>query len=114
MSVVYYTQGDLEPSIDLYLKKADGQPIDLTGASSVTLRVRPTGSAASASPTFTGTMTVFAATSGGCRYALATGDLALVNAYDMQATINWPGARPQAVPNVGYDSLVVQDNLIAG
>lgn len=114
MSVVYYTQGDLEPSIDLYLKKADGTPINLSGASSVTLRVRPTGASAATGPTFTGIMSVFDAVNGGCRYALASGDLATVNTYDMQATINWPSTRPQAVPNIGYDTLVVQDNLIAG
>lgn len=114
MSVVYYTQGDLEPSIDLYLTQADGTPIDLSGASSVTLRVRPTGASAATSPTITGTMTVFSAALGGCRYALTSGDLDDVDTYDMQATINWPSTRPQAVPNIGYDTLVVQDNLIAG
>lgn len=114
MSVVYYTQGDLEPSIDLYLKKADGSPINLAGASSVTVRARPTGASAATGPTFTGTMSVFDAVNGGCRYTLNTGDLASVNTYDLQSQINWPTSRPQAVPNVGYDTLVVQDNLIAG
>ena len=114
MSVVYYTQGDLEPSIDLYLKKADGSPINLTGVSSVTLRARPTGASTATGPTFTGTMTVFDAVNGGCRYPLAAGNLDLVNTYDMETVLMWPSSRPQVVPNQGKDTLVVQDNLIAG
>lgn len=112
-STAYWTQNDLEPEIRTTgLRNADLTAIDLTGATSVSCLMRRTGQ--TGAPTVNRTVTISDASNGVVYMDWQTGDLGSVGIYDQNWRIDWGSSRYQTVPNRGYNSVVVQDDLTSG
>ena len=108
MSLAYYKQHDLEPSLNFALQNADGSAILLTGATGVNIILRPTGATSGETKH---AMTVVDAANGLVRHTWISGDTNTVGTYDLECEIIWPTSRPQTVPNHGYDTLIISDDL---
>ena len=109
MSTAIWKQNDLEPPAQAPLLNADGSPIDLTTATSVKFLMRPTGT--SGSPKVTHAVTITDAANGIVKYAWVSGDTDTVGTFDQEWEITWPTSRPQTVPNHGYNTVVIEDDL---
>lgn len=101
-------QGARRPTIPAQLTES-GQPINLTGASSVTLRaLLPDGTTA-----ITGTCTIDAASTGEVSYAWAANDTDTPGLYRLQFVITWSAGVTQALPTHRNATLLVVPSLTA-
>ena len=101
--VITYTAGDSEPSFEVQILNRDGNPLNLTTASSVELRAKIT----TGSTTITRSGTITTASTGWCKFTWATTDLATVGIYNMQVRVTWSTGRWSSHPNNTYDALVI-------
>lgn len=109
-----WKQNDLEPSCVSTLTNEDGSAINLTGATAVYFLMRPVGGgtalrvAATVTNATGGIVTHTWATTGA---PWGTGHTYTIGSYDQEWEIMWPSSRPQTVPNSGYNTIVIEDDL---
>lgn len=104
--------GDTAPAYVVDLQEdVDTTPaaIDLTDATSVTFKMRLTGT--TGAPAVTGAMTVTSAASGRVTYEWAAGDTDATGTYDVEFEILWSDGTIETVPNSGYATVIVTDDL---
>lgn len=99
-------QHDTWPPLNATLSDANG-PIDLTGATSVTLIMKPTGGGS----TITGTCTIVSAVAGTIRYTWITGNTAVAGTYNLEFEILWSDGKIGTVPNEGYKTVEILADL---
>lgn len=99
--------GDRLPEIEATLYGADGQIIDLTGATVTFTMAAPDGrviiNKAAA--------TVVTAASGLVRYSWDADDLTAPGTYRCEWIVTFPGSRQMTIPNKGYDMIEVSARL---
>lgn len=103
-------QDSTMPRLETVLLDGDGQPLDLTNATSVTLRMRlcahpRTLKLANATAGFTASAT------GEVWYQWVAGDTDTVGKYDIQWTVTYPGGGVEKVPSKGFDQVEVTSDL---
>ena len=103
--------GNLEPAVNVILKDASGNPVDLTDADGVTFRLSAKGASAGV---FDRAATIDSpATSGSVTYNWQAGDTDLAGKYLGEFTISWPTARPQTYPTNSFISIAIKARLPA-
>lgn len=107
MGILTMKKDDLEPKFIATLRNADGTPVDLTNATSVSLIVKQQGGA----KYFKSTGTILDAINGVVSYTWASGDTDTVGTFQMEFEVIWPTGRPETFPNSGYDTLIVGASL---
>jgi hypothetical protein len=83
----------------------NGQPLDLTNATSVKLIMKSAGALV------TGTCTIVDAVDGGIKYVWAGGDTAVSGTYQVEFQVTWNDGTKQTLPNDSYDTVTVMDDL---
>ena len=109
-NIVTIKQHDLEPAPRASLVSGPaGQtvPVNLTGATAVTSVIRPIGGGT----TVRRSCTIVDAANGVVSFQWTTPDTAVVGSFYHEWEITWPTARPQTIPNSGYNLIVVEDDL---
>lgn len=92
--------GDVLPELNATLLDVDGLPLNLSVASSVTLRVRQV--VLSGSPVkWAKPCTIAAPAAGKVSFAWAAGDTATPGTYEVEFLVTWADGGVQAVPNNG-------------
>jgi len=107
--VIAYTATDSEPGFEFTILNRDGTPLNLTTATGVEVRCRLT----TGSTLINRAATVVNPTLGQCLATWATGDLATVGIYNLQARVTWTTGRWSSHPNNTYDALVIQREVQA-
>lgn len=97
-------QNDTWPPLVAILSNQDG-PIDLTTAAQVKMYLRGT------TVTINGTCSITNAAAGEVTYTWAVGDLAVNGNYDGEFEITWASGKKETVPNDGYFSFTILDDL---
>ena len=108
----YIKNGDTAPAYVVDLQEdVDTTPvaIDLTAATSVTIKMRPTGT--TGVPSLTAVMDVTTAATGRCTYEWQTGDTDDAGTYDVEFEILWTDGTIETVPNQGYLTIEITDDL---
>ncbi len=105
-------QNDTRPVYDVTLYEQIGQaaqtPINLTNATAVKFIMRAVGSV---TPKINAAMSIQSATSGTCRYIWTAGDSADAGSFNVEFEITWNDGGVETVPNSGYLSVVIEDDL---
>jgi hypothetical protein len=101
-------QGDTRPKLVAVLSES-GTPIDLTTATSVKLLMRVTGSVGAAKVDAAATITSAAA--GEVTYTWLAADTDTAGTYDAEWEITWSDGGIETVPNDGYFTVVVGDDI---
>jgi hypothetical protein len=104
--------GDTAPAYVVDLQDdVDSTPvaINLTSATSVTFKMRLTGT--TGAPAITQAMTVTDAANGRVTYEWQTGDTDTPGTYDAEFEILWTDGTIETVPNDGYLTIIVTDDL---
>jgi hypothetical protein len=83
--------------------------VNLTGATSVHLLMRLTGS--TGTPKINAAMTVTDATNGRVTYDWATGDTDTVGTYDVDHLVTWSDGSKETFPNHGHETVIIEDDL---
>jgi hypothetical protein len=83
--------------------------INLTAATSVTLVMRITGT--TGAPYLSEAMTITTAASGRVTYEWQTGDTDDPGTYDTEFHILWNDGTIEKVPNTGYETIIIGDDL---
>jgi hypothetical protein len=86
-------------------------PLDLTNATRVKFKMRKSGT--SGVPKVDVDMTITDRTTGKCEHVWAPTDLDTVGSYDVEFEITWADAGVETVPNAGYLTVKVVDDLDA-
>lgn len=97
---------DTWPPLNATLSDANG-PINLTAATTVKLIIKPTGGGSA----ITGTCAVISAPAGTVRYTWATGNTDISGTYSGEFEITWSDGKIGTVPNEGYFTLEILDDL---
>lgn len=84
--------------------------LDLTDATSVYFLMRPSG-VGDVTPTIRALCTIDDAVNGLVTYQWVTGDTDITDTYDVEFEIDWSDGTIQTVPNDGYMTVVVEDDL---
>jgi hypothetical protein len=104
--------GDTSPAYVVDLQDdVDTTPvaIDLTDATSVTFKMRLTGT--TGAPAIDELMDITTPASGRVTYEWAAGDTADAGTYDVEFEILWSDGTVETVPNSGYMTVIVTDDL---
>jgi hypothetical protein len=104
--------GDTAPAYVVDLQDdVDTTPaaINLTSATSVTLKMREHGT--TGAPVLDEPMTITTAASGRCTYEWQTGDTDNTGTYDVEFEILWNDGTIETVPNDGYLTVEITDDL---
>lgn len=109
MGTLSLKKDDLEPKFIATLRNADGTPVDLTNATSVSLIVKQQGG----TKYFKASGSFVDKANGVVSYTWASGNTDTVGTFQMEWEVLWPGlpARPETFPSTGYDMLVVGASL---
>jgi hypothetical protein len=108
----YIKNGDTSPAYVVDLQDdVDSTPaaINLTSATSVTFKMRPTGT--TGAPTVDAVMDITTAASGRVTYEWQAGDTDDPGEYDVEFEILWNDSTIETVPNSGYMTVHVTDDL---
>lgn len=84
-------------------------PINLTPATSVTFKMRLTGT--TGTPAINQPMTITTPTTGRCTYQWDPGDTDEPGTYDVEFEILWNDGTTETVPNNGYLTITITDDL---
>jgi 5-hydroxyisourate hydrolase-like protein (transthyretin family) len=104
--------GDTSPAYVVDLQDdVDSTPaaIDLTDADTVTFKMRLTGT--TGAPVIDELMDITTPASGRVTYEWAVGDTAETGTYDVEFEIGWSDGTVETVPNSGYMTVIVTDDL---
>lgn len=109
----YIKQNDTRPRYVATLLdnfgEPDQAPINLTNATSVKFLMRSTGNAGS--PKVTAAAAITSAASGIVTYTWVAGDTDTIGEFDVEFEITWSDGGVETVPNDGYLSVVIEDDL---
>jgi hypothetical protein len=108
----YIKNGDTSPAYVVDLQDdVDSTPaaIDLTDATSVTFKMRLAST--TGAPAVDAAMDITTAASGRVTYEWQTGDTDTPGTYEAEFEILWTDGTIETVPNQGYMSIVVTDDL---
>ena len=100
-------QNDTWPPLNATLTDANG-PIDLTAATGVKLILAPTGGGATI---VNAACTIVSAVAGTVRYTWTTGDTTTIGTFKGEFEITWTGGKIGTVPNEGYFTVEILDDL---
>jgi L-aminopeptidase/D-esterase-like protein len=107
MTTVTVKQGDTSPIIQNTLTDADGNAVDVTGA---TIRFhmfdRRTGE-----ESIDAAGAIVTATSGIVKYTWQAGDTATVGAYNYEWEVTYSDATVGTFPTSGYNLVIIEDDL---
>ncbi len=107
-------ENDTRPAYVAALKDDYGLPsesaINLTAATSVKFKMRPVAGGALK---VDGTMTIVSAAAGTVQYVWIAADTDTVGTFDVEYEITWSDGGVETVPNDGYDTVIVVDDLDA-
>lgn len=104
--------GDTAPSYVFDLQDdplGTAAAIDLTDATSVRMKMRLTKT--NGAPALDAAMTVTDAVNGRVTYDWQAGDTDVPGTYDVEFEIHWSDGTIETVPNSGYKTVVVTDDL---
>lgn len=104
-------RGDRLPVLEATLLDGDGKPLNLSTASSVTLRLRERGSTTNAS--IVGTCVVAGSSRGEVEYRWASGETDAVGTFAAELVVTWSDGRTQTVPSRGRLTVIISDSLAA-
>lgn len=107
MGTLTLKKDDLEPKYIATLRNADGTPVDLTNATTVSLIVKQQGGVKS----FKAAGSFLDRANGQVQYTWASGNTDTVGTFQMEWEVIWPTNRPETFPNNGYDTLVIGASL---
>lgn len=107
MGTLQMKKDDLEPKYIASLRNADGTPVDLSNATSVSLIVKQQGGAKN----FKAAGNFVDRINGVVSYTWATSNTDTVGTFQMEWEVVWPSSRPETFPNVGYDTLIIGASL---
>ena len=104
----YVKKGDVGIPFDAALTEADGDPVNLTGATVRFLMTLPSSDTpeVDAAASVVGT-----ATDGNVRYTSVAGDLDTVGTYFVEWKVTFGGGGVQRYPGDGYGVVAVRENL---
>jgi hypothetical protein len=108
----YIKNGDTSPAYVVDLQDdVDTTPtaINLTDADTVTFKMRLTGT--TGAPAVDELMEITTAASGRVTYEWGIGDTAEPGTYDVEMEIAWSDGTVETVPNSGYMTVIVTDDL---
>ena len=111
MADFHIKKGDRLPVFEATLLDGDGSPLNLSTASSVTLRLRERGSSANLS--IAGTCVVTSASKGEIEYRWGSGETDTVGTFEAELVVTWSDGRVQTVPGRGMLRVVVNQSLAA-
>lgn len=97
-------QGARKPYLLLQLLDDDGEPVDLTTASSATLVMEPHGGGTAVSKV----MTFFSRSLGKVQYAWQSADTATAGAWDCEVDLTWSDGEVETYPTSGSLLIVVE------
>lgn len=101
-------QNDSLPPLTRNLQlRATAEPLDLTGASKVMFYL----AASSGQVMVSGQASIVSATQGRVAYAWGAGETATVGVFAAEFEVVWPASQLQTVPNAGYISVRVLDDI---
>lgn len=103
----YIKQNDTSPKMLATLQNANGDAIDLTGAS-VRFHMRTVNGSASV---VSAAATIVNAASGIVRYSWAAGDTATVGTYQAEFQVTYADATIETFPNDSYISVQIVDDI---
>jgi hypothetical protein len=108
-------QNDTRPIYMAALKENFGQiaeaPIDLTNATAVYFIIRPREATDVQGPKLRALATIEDAANGIVSYTWQVGDTDTTAVYDVEFEINWNDGGIETVPNDGYLTLTIEDDL---
>lgn len=87
--------------------------INLTTATSVTFKARSSSAAVTDPPKIDSAMTITNAANGGVEVTLTTTDTNTAGTYNVEFWIVWNDGGIEKVPNDGYNTLTIVDDLAA-
>lgn len=90
--------GDRLPVLEAQLLDGNGEPVDLTTATTVAFRMRAQGSD---TPLFTTNCVIISPADGQVEYRWAAGNTATAGPYDGEFVVTWNDTRVQTIPNAG-------------
>jgi hypothetical protein len=88
--------------------KANGTPVDLTGAAAVrfTMKVGTTTPKVNKQP-----MTIITPETGIVEYAWGAADTDTANTFNAEVEVDWGGSELQSFPSTGYFTIKINDDL---
>lgn len=108
----YYSENDRAPALRRQLVDGDGNPIDLSTATSVTIIIGRQRWSHYYSP-YTrlvdrGVCNIEAGTDGWVNWVPGDGELSPPGNYEFVFEITWPGGLPETVPPNSYETLIIK------
>lgn len=107
MTILYMKKGDLLPEITTQLIGPDGEPIDLTLATSVTFIMKT----AQGRSLVNRAASTIDAVAGRVRYTWVTGDTDVEGTHNVEWRVVFPVSKPLTIPGKGYDQVVISARL---
>ena len=108
MTILYMKKGDLLPDVTTQLIGPDGNPLNLTGVTSVTFLVRTVSGRLLVNRAAS---IVEPATDGRVRHAWVAGDTDTIGTHNVEWRVVYPGAKPMTIPSRGYDQIEISARL---
>ena len=105
-------QNDLRPYLPVKFYEPDAiTPMDLSGATSVSMVVRSKSALVTDPPKIKRAMTAVNALIGEFEFRWVSGDTDTVGEFNYEFEIMWPLTKPQTIPADSYLTLIVVDDL---
>lgn len=101
--------GDRLPALPLQLIGADGEPLDITAAASVRVRMWTPHRPGSRSYVVDAAPVIVDAVTGSLRYDWAAGETDVVGEFAVDVVVTWSGSRRQTFPTTGWVTIEITD-----
>lgn len=101
--------GDRLPGVPLFLLGADGEPLDITTAEAVRVRMWTPHRPGSRAYVVDAAPVIVDAATGSLRYDWAAGETSVVGEFAMDVVVTWPVGRQQTFPTVGWVTIEIAD-----
>lgn len=108
-TVFYVKRGDTEPVLQAQLLQGNGEPLDLSGLTTVKFTMTRRGS--STPKVNLGTCVIDNAPLGYVSYPWTAPDVDTIGTYDAEFFVTLASGKTQRVPNHGYDTVIVSERL---
>lgn len=108
MATYYVRRNDRRPALSLTISDAAGTSVNLTTATSVTLKVKAPGAT---TLKVDSAMSVVSAAAGTVTRSWASGDTDTAGVYDLEAEVLWNDGTKQSFPPIGKHRLIVEPDL---
>lgn len=108
-------QGDLLPTLDVILQKADGTGAkDLTDATAISFRMWRVDARAGGAFKVSAAAAFVDKPTGAVRYAWSGTDTNTPGLYYAELVLTWPGPKQQTIPTSGYMVILIEDSGLPG